>query len=242
LVLAKTTYQKAEKNFKIEMDSRKSEDVKNFKLSDYDIKAPNVCQNANVICHEKTSINTTLVKEWEIISVPSLSDKTLTPQEFGNYYPNLNPDQVITNSSKSQDKWIVQKILYERGLLNVFPTGKIGLQTEEAIIKLQHLKGFTEYDNKRKVVIIGPKTITALNDLKNRMKSPNYQKTGLPQISANEMSPEHQARSLEIQKALNTLPAVKANTKAPTPQINRPQNNGEVLKFSGEAQIQNTKE
>lgn len=241
-LLAQAYFIKDGKSFDIQLDTRKGESTAAFSFADYDIKAPAVCSEPNVFCHEHTVIHSKLEKEWEVVEVPEISDKSLSAQQFATYYPDLDETKKISDGSPTSTKWIAQRILYERGLLSAFPTGKIGLQTEEAIIKLQHYKNIVEYDKNLKVTIIGPKTIKELNKLKAKMKDPNFaSKSPLPNIPFKDFDPVHQERLLAMDKKYQQLakqPPQKSETSNPNLSIVKPKNSGNVLKLFGEAKIQ----
>jgi hypothetical protein len=229
----------AQKNFSIELDTRNKGEKKSFSFADYDITAPSVCHQANVYCHEKTTIHTYIEKEWEIIPIPQIWDKTLTPQQFAQFYPDLPDTTPINDWSPSQQKWITQRILYERGLLDVFPTGKIGFKTEEAIIKLQYYKDIEEVDERLGIVIIGPKTIKELNALKSIMEEPEFiSRSGLPPISSEDLTPFHKKRLEQINSEIVKRPLPpESEILVPQMGIVKPKNSGNMLKFSGEAYI-----
>ncbi len=237
---------KDHKSFEIEQDTRKEEkqDFSSFSFSTYDIPPPSICFKDNVFCHEKTIIKTNVEKEWEVISVPPVWSKNLTSQQFSEFYPELDSNKIINNWSNASDKWITQRILYERGLLDVFPTGLIGFLTEEAIIKLQYYKNIKETDEEKGIVVIGPKTINELNNLKKRMGNENFiPRTPLPAISLKDMDPFHQKRLVEIDKALKRNKYEDpSGDNAPELVIVKPKNNGNLLQFSGEVKIINNSE
>lgn len=228
----------------LELDTRNPNKDISFSFDDYDIAAPTVCQQANVFCEEKTYIKTYVEKEWEVTHVPQIWDKTLTAQQFSKYYPNLSEeDGVIHNWSDPKKKWIVQRILYERGLLGVFPTGKIGFMTEDAIARLQYYKGIEEIDYKKGIIIIGPKTIHELNKLKERMKNPDFvSRTPLPEIPFDHMTPFHQKRLGTIYEELRTREYIKnENTLVPQMGIMKPKDSGNLIQIQGEIKMNTQK-
>ena len=231
---------KKEKELEITVDTRDPEDSASFSFADYDIDAPAACRQANVFCHEKTIIKAHIEKEWEVIPVPAIWDEALTPQEFATFYPDLEEDQIINDWSNPTDKWITQRVLYERGLLDVFPTGKIGFKTEEAIADLQYFKGIEEIDEQKGIVVIGPQTIKELNKLKARMEDPNFvSRSPLPHIPNEERTAFHQKRISQISSELQRREALPVDTDPLAPQlpIIKPENNGNMIRFSGEATI-----
>lgn len=232
-----------QKNLGISLDTRDKNGVAQFSFEEYDIPAPPVCKQENTVCHEKMTIKAHVEKEWEVVIVSPIWSKELTPQKFSEYYPNLPENKIITDGSSPQNKWIVQRILYERGLLDTFPTGKIGYKTEEAIAKFQYLKGIEEVDKKKKIIVIGPKTIKELNKLKEKMKDPSFiSRLPLPATPTDKMTPFQQQRIAEIRKILvNEEKTGKTKNIETTSQKlpHFPQTlNGDRLKFFGEAKIQ----
>jgi hypothetical protein len=233
-----------EKEFEIELDTRTPSKNKGFSFADYDIKAPDICKSSHIFCYEKTKIHTTINKEWEVVPVPPIWDKSLTPQQFAKFYPDLEEDKIINNWSPAKDKWITQRILYERGLLPVFPTGKIGFLTEEAIIKLQFFKGIEEIDQAKGVVIIGPQTIKELNKLKKRMEDETFvSRSPYPEINFADYSDFHQKRLLTIDKELKRRKYLEEKEQlVPKLPIIKPKNSDKRLQLSGEASIKITQE
>lgn len=231
----------AEKDFQIELDTRiPATSKQSFSFADYDIDAPEDCKKKNVVCQERTIIHTKVEKQWEVIAIAPLWDDSLNSKDFSTFYPDLDEDQIISNGSHPNDKWIVQKILYERGLLDVFPTGKIGFKTEEAIAKLQHYKGIEEIDEYKNIIVIGPKTIRELNKLKNRMKSDDFiPQSPMPTITLNDFTPFQQERLKTMNSIFKTLDRPSENSLSQRPHLNiiKPENSGDVLKFNGKVEI-----
>jgi hypothetical protein len=230
-----------EKNFQIEMNTRQEDTMRSFSFAEYDIEAPSICRQANIYCHEKTIVTSHVTKEWEVIPVAAIWDPQLSPQDFANFYPNLPEDKIINDWSPSSQKWILQRILYERGLLEVFPTGKIGYLTEEAITKLQYYKNIEEVDELKGIVVIGPKTIKELNKLKTRMKSDDFiSNSPMPLIPFENFSPFQQQRLLTINKALQRPLTFEEKQEVLVPSLGivKPENSGNMLKFQGEAVIE----
>ena len=229
-----------EKDFVIEVDTREDKtNSASFSFEDIDIDAPSVCSQSHVYCEEKTVITTHIKKEWEVIAVPTIWDKSLTPQQFAKYYPNLKNDKPITDGSAPKEKWIAQKILYERGLLDVFPTGKIGYQTEQAVARFQYYKDIYEVNEKLGIVVIGPKTIQELNKLKDRMKNPLFtSRSPLPVIPTEDLKPFHKKRinQLDVELKTKQLPP-KAEVLVPQLPIIKKSKTGNLLKFTGTVEI-----
>lgn len=188
------------KEYILKLDA--SDDVKSQKIdfSDYNIPAPEECNEPNIACHETAKIQITTTKQWKIYRTKTIDSPDLTSHDFAKKYPNLNENaESIDNTSPPEQKWILQRMLYERGLLPVFPTGNVGYETEKAIIKFQHIKGINEWDKRKGIVEIGPQTVKALNDLKERMKDPQYlEKRPLPVVKLNDLDDYHRLRYGDI--------------------------------------------
>lgn len=230
------------KDYHIYLDSEKSkEKIVNIDFDNYNINPPKECLQKMSVCEETTDIHIITKKTWRVIRLDNISSKKLDPVLFAKYYPNIKSKNIINDGSPLQDKLITQRILYDRGLLNIEPTGKIGWLTEIAIMKLQHLKGIKEYDEKKGIVYIGPKTIKELNALKDRMKDPNYLKNNpLPNINVNDFDENFKKRLNEIQNMINkTSPNQNELYKNAINSSNVviPPIKPEYLKFEGRAKI-----
>lgn len=127
-------------------------------------------------CSQETQIKVVVETTWTIIEAEPIDSKTLTTQEFATSYPDIQEPNTLTNESNNEDKLVAQRILYERGMLSVPPTGFLGHLTMMAITHLQNLKFIYDEPNR-----IGPRTISELNNLKNRMEEDGYlEKNPLP--------------------------------------------------------------
>ena len=138
-------------------------------------------------------------RTWKIKTLPTLSSHELTSTDFAKYYPDLPSGSTISNKSPINERYTVQQILYQRGLLPVFPTGAFGIETEKAILRFQFLKNIKEQEKKTQKFIIGPKTVDALNQLKQKMKDPEYlKKTPLP--ATNDLTGDYEKRMTFLQQ------------------------------------------
>jgi len=233
-----------EKERVYELDAEASEEElqRSISFASDDISSPEVCQEPQVFCSESTKITVKTAKTWSIIELPAITSLGLQPEEFAQYYPNLDPVSRITDGSPPQQKLILQRILYDRGLLPVAPTGKIGYETEKAIIKLQHIKGIVdEFDGINKVTIIGPQTINELNALKKRMQNKGYlEEKPLSIVIPQELpssAQERLARIEELEEEWKDQPFSKQKIEdLTTPAFNF--HSPVPIKYSGEATIE----
>lgn len=139
---------------------------------------PEECQKRRfgVTCNQETKIKVDVETIWTITEANPIHSSALTPEEFAINYPNIQETNILTNESSEEDKLVAQRILYERGMLSIPPTGFLGHLTQMGITHLQNIKQI--YDEPGR---IGSKTIKELNALKNRMKEENYiEKNYLP--------------------------------------------------------------
>jgi aminopeptidase N len=103
--------------------------------------------------------------------------------------------------------------LYERWILASKPTGKIGYLTEQAIMKLQCVKWFKEYDKTNGIFVIWPKTIEEINKIKNKMKKQGYiKKTFFPNVDLQKCWETFQTRNKLLNKLIVNPPS-RANNK-----------------------------
>lgn len=182
-------------------------------LKSLNTEPPTECYDQTVACEESTEITVITKKVWTPVKLGSILDEKLDPATFAKYFPKLNENQTISNGSRQPDKLIAQRALYEAGLLNSLPTGKFGYQTELAVIKLQCLKGIEEYDTKKKIAIMGPKTIKEINAIKAKLRDPTYfDKNPLPTVNLGKCAKNLSARAATINTLLaSPLPASTSN-------------------------------
>jgi len=235
-----------ESTYQIHLDSTDPEtNMQKINFDAANIEPPAQCKDPLMICDEESVVNIHTVKTWKLRKVRQLNDPLLSPDEFAKKYPNLKDNvKEINDGSPPDQKFIAQRILYERGLLRRLPTGKIGYETEQAVIKFQHLKGFAEYDAARQITYIGPRTIKELNALKDRLQDPNYLKEKpLPEVGEKDLGEPHLSRMQKINQLVEK-PEADDSKRSDFPgsagnvEIQKPQNNGSVVQFQGEAVIQ----
>ncbi len=158
-----------------------------LKIVGNDENIPEECQRRSfgIICSQETKIKVDVENIWTITEAASIHSPVLAPEEFATSYPGIQETNTLTNESSEEDKLVAQRILYERGLLSVPPTGFLGHLTKIGITYLQDIKQiYDEPDH------IGPKTINELNALKERMEEENYiEKNPLPSLNPINLSP-----------------------------------------------------
>jgi hypothetical protein len=146
---------------------------------------PEECKRFGVSCSQKTIIKVSAETTWTITNTDPITSDTLKTDEFIKNFPDIKETVRLDNGSDEKDKLVAQRILYERGLLPIPPTGNISHLTILAATYLQHLKNIGD-----EVGYIGPKTIKELNALKGRMADESYlDKSPLPPIKLNDLSP-----------------------------------------------------
>ena len=183
------------KTVEIDLDTRDDQDVRSINLSDYDIARPAECDDPTVFCQEYTHVHVTIDKTWEIVQVGSVRSEELSASEFAAYYPNIQSESVTSNSP-TEDILLLQRALYDRGLLPVEPTGRFGVLTELAMLHFQQIKGYEEWGNGE--VIAGPRSVADINAMKDRMKDPEYlQDTSVPELDIGQLS-EGQSNRLAL--------------------------------------------
>ncbi len=142
-----------------------------LKIVKDDSAVPEICKKRalGTTCSQATQIKVEVNTIWTIIEAAPIDSESLTTTEFAKNYPNISETGELTNDSSEEDKLIAQKILYERGMLALPPTGFLGHLTKMAVTHLQNVKNIYDEPNR-----IGPKTIKELNDLKKRMEEDGY--------------------------------------------------------------------
>lgn len=171
----------------------------NINLTDMDFTDPKECETD--FCYKKIQITVTVKKTWKpMVSV--INDDALKSWDFAKDFPNISEKKLLNNSSPVYDRLILQKVLYDRWLLDSKPTGKIWYLTEQAIMKLQCIKWLKEYNESSWIFVIWPKTIIEINKIKDKMKESNYiKKTRLPNVDFVKCWEDFQNRNED----LNTL-------------------------------------
>lgn len=180
----------------------------NINLADMDFSDPKECTTD--FCYKESQITVTVKKIWKPMT-SLINSNSLNSWDFAKTFPNISEKKTLTNTSPVYDRFILQKVLYERWLLDSKPTWKIWYLTEQAVMALQCIKGFKEYDESKWMFIIGPKTIAEINKLKERMKDSTYlKKTRFPSVDFSSCWIEFKERN----ESLNTLiwnPPSRAN-------------------------------
>lgn len=242
------TYESIEETFSISLDSRDVDQTRqSIDLNDFNYPAPEICDKPEVACFETSNITINVVKTWEIAEISEITSEELTPDVFALYYPDVPSVPWEELREDPESIMIIQRTLYERGLLDVLPTGQYGYLTEEAIIKLQSLKDISEIDYTAGQVIVGTETTEALNSLKRRMAEPFYlDQNPLPSDYSEIVPTVHKRRLDEIDTALKsfrptpeqkeTVNKNKENAKNISPEVEAL--NGSQLEYYGEATIQ----
>jgi len=179
-------------------------------LSDMSIDVPVECKSD--FCYEESSVVVKVKKIWKPLTTIVNSD-SLKSWEFAKEFSNLAEDQTIDNKSPVYDRVVLQKILYDRWLLWTKPTGKIWYLTELAVMKLQCIKWFSEYNSSKSIFEIWHKTIVELNKLKERMKNPDYlSDSKLPEIELSICGKDFISRYNTINSLLKNPPTWANNT------------------------------
>jgi hypothetical protein len=174
-------------------------------LSEIDIDSPQQCETD--FCYEESDITVVVKKVWKPLTSIINSD-SLSSWQFAQEFPDIKEENILDNKSSVYDRVVLQKILYDRWLLGVEPTGKIGYLTELAIMKLQCIKWFSEYNPEKTIFEIWSQTIWELNSLKERMKDSNYLvSTELPNIELEDCGPTFVSRYNAISNLMQNPPS-----------------------------------
>ena len=179
-------------SMQIELSSDDGDDMKRIDLSQYDLPQPEECMSPTVRCTEKTNVYLTVETEWTIEEFADVQSRELTAYEYAVNYPPIEVQEVLP-ASDPKDILLLQRALYDRGLLSVPPTGRFGALTERAILHFQQIKGYEEWFNGK--VIAGERTIDDINAMKLRMQDPEYlQATTAPPLLPAALSPAQSER------------------------------------------------
>lgn len=204
----------------------------NINLADMDFDDPKECSTD--FCYKESQIIVTVKKIWKpMISVINKED--LKSRDFAKTFPNISEKRILNNNSPVYDRFILQKVLYERWLLDSKPTGKIWYLTEQAIMALQCIKWLKEYDESNWMFIVWSKTITEVNKIKDKMKDSNYlKKTRLPNINFAKCWDDFEERNKDLNNLIWNPPSWANNNywNAITPNY--------YLKPEGEVKIKKT--
>lgn len=203
-----TTTHTEQKSIEIELDSTSDDLTKEIDLSGYTITMPEVCKNANVGCKEHTKVYLRLVKTWEITTVPALTDAKLQSTEFSTYYPNLDTSKPITKHSDPKDIMLLQRALYERGLLPTLPTGRYGAMTELSVLHFNQIKGLAQCSDFALQATTA--TLAEINAMKDKMKDEAYLRvTNPPPLKTEILCTKLQNRVDELQRFIAAANAGK---------------------------------
>lgn len=158
-------------------------------------------------CFKETHVTISIKKVWKPMSM-IINDEKLKSRDFAKNFPNIVESKLLDNSSPVYDRYILQKVLYERWLLWTKPTGKIWYLTEQAIMKLQCIKNIKEYDKNNWIFIIWKQTISEINKIKDNMKDNNYLKnTRVPNIDLSKCWRDFDNRNEWLEKLLTNPPS-----------------------------------
>lgn len=182
-------------------------------IGNIDMPPPTEC--VKDYCYEETNVVVTIKKTWKpLLSV--INNSAMKPSDFAKKFEDIAETTVVDNWSPVFDRVVVQKVLYERWLLGAKPTGKIWYLTELAVMKLQCIKWFSEYNDAKAVFEIGPKTIEAINTLKHKMKDEKYLKnTWFPPVDFAKCGKEFVTRQSKIEWLLQSPPTWANNSYGP---------------------------
>lgn len=211
-----------QKTVEVQLDSKSDDLTKEIDLSKYDIPQPAVCARPNVHCEESTNVNIKITRVWNITSVYELNDARLKAEEFAQYYPDVSEEVPLTRNSDPKQVLILQRVLYERGMLETLPTGRYGAQTQRAVLHFNVIKGLDRCDGKTSVA--SRATLRAINALKRRMADTKYlASTKVPPIATSTLCPPTQkelalldafaaaARRGEVKQVLTNTKKSKVN-------------------------------
>lgn len=174
-------------------------------LSQIDMPPPKEC--ITDFCYEESNVIVILRKTWKpFLSI--VNSDSMTTWGFAKEFDDIKETILVNNRTPIFDRVILQKVLYDRGLLWTKPTGKIWYLTELAIMRLQCIKWYSEYNTSKTIFEIGPQTIKEINNLKNRMKDQSYlASTSLPNVDLSQCGNEFVRRQSTIEWLLDTPPS-----------------------------------
>lgn len=197
-ILAVQTSTRTEtKTVEVSLSSNSKQPMSTIDLEQYNIAMPAECALANVSCIESTQIKMTITKNWEITTVYPLEDERLKPEEYALYYPNMSDENPIKKNSEPDQVKLLQRALYERGILGTLPTGRYGALTELAVLHFQQIKGLDTCSDGP--IIADATTINELNSMKNRMADASYTiVTSAPAFKASELCDDQAVRFNEL--------------------------------------------
>ena len=174
-------------------------------LSEMNIDQPKECKTD--FCYEESSVIVTVKKTWKPLT-SVVNDENLKSWDFANKFDNIKETDLVNNRSSVYDRVVLQKVLHDRWILESKPTGKIGYLTELAVMQLQCIKWYSEYNSSKAIFEIWPRTIYEINNLKDRMKDENYlSSTSLPQFNLYDCDQSFISRYNAIKSLLKSPPS-----------------------------------
>ncbi len=201
----------------------------NVNLLDMDVADPKQCETD--FCYKEVEVSVTVKKTWKPMTAV-VNDESLKSSDFAKQFLNISQKKIVNNNSPVYDRIVLQKVLYDRGLLGSKPTWKLWYLTEQAIMKLQCMKWFQEYDTWNSMFIIWPKTIAEINKIKDKMKNPNYlKKTPLPNIDLSKCWSIFQQRNIELGNLLWNPPSRANNSYQNSSDVSA------ILKLEGQVTV-----
>lgn len=189
----------------LELDWNDSKAAENVNLEDYisKLKKPDECGSPNIICEENLKVEMKISKTFFITKLNPLDSPNLLPEDFSKYYPDIESCP-IDKSTDPKNIMILQRILYERGMLDTLPTGKYGVLTELAVHHFQQLKGLSQCS--KEAAVIDCATVEALNELKHKMSNSGYLSgTLVPPFDENALCEEESYRVYLLNKYLEAV-------------------------------------
>ena len=89
---------------------------------------------------------------------------------------------------------LLQRPLYDRGILPVLPTGRFGAMTEQAILHFQQIKGIDPCTDRP--AYADNRTVAEINKMKHRMRDPDYlRQTQAPNFEIQALCPQTKYRA-----------------------------------------------
>jgi len=170
-----------------------------------DMPPPKECLTPEY-CYEETSMVVVIRKTWKPV-LAVINNEAMPPSEFAEKFRDVQSTGILTNDSPLLDKVIFQKTLFNRWLIDKV-TGKFWYLTELAVMKLQCIKWFVEYNETKTMFEVWPLTIKEVNNLKDRMKEEEYlAKTKLPDIDIKKCGKEFSQRETAIERLMQDPPS-----------------------------------
>jgi len=86
-------------------------DNNSINISDMNFDEPKECENE--FCFKETYVTITVKKTRKPISIV-INNENLKPRDFAKNFPNISEKKLLNNNSPIYDRYILQKVLYER--------------------------------------------------------------------------------------------------------------------------------